>query len=144
MSNIPKTRVRRALDRYTDPSSGLTRYRWEVTFDGHTLVQLDNHRVALGYARSYAKRAQRQHVEKLERAAYEARRAAEKGTPEKRVQMHNTPPQRGSWIWINRDDVDAPKVKPGDHVTVEVFGRPVSGTVTRCDEDGITIREERW
>ena len=66
----------------------------------------------------------------------------EKGTPEKRVQMHNTPPQRGSWIWLNRDDVDAPKVKPGDHVTVEAFGRWVSGTVTRCDEDGITIHEE--
>ena len=69
---------------------------------------------------------------------------AEKGTPEKRVQIHNTPPQEGSWIWINPDADDNPKVKPGDHVTFEAFGRRVFGTVTRCDEDGITICEERW
>ena len=68
----------------------------------------------------------------------------EQGTPEKRVQTHNTPPKEGSWIWLNRDDVDAPKVKLGDRVIFEAFGRWVSGTVTRCDEDGITIREERW
>lgn len=68
---------------------------------------------------------------------------AEKGTPEKRVQMHNTPPQNGSWIRINRDAVNTPKVKPGDHVTLDAFGQKVPGVVTQCDEDGITIREER-
>ena len=69
---------------------------------------------------------------------------AEKGTPEKRVQIHNTPPKEGSWIWLNRDADGNPKVKLGDRVTFEAFGRRVLGTVTGWDEDGITIREERW
>lgn len=64
-------------------------------------------------------------------------------TGEKPMTQCDTPPQRDSWIWLNRDDVDNPKVKPGDHVTFDALGRWVSGTVTRCDEDGITIREER-
>ena len=67
---------------------------------------------------------------------------AEKGTPEKRVQIHNTPPQSGSWIWINRDAVDTPEVKPGDHVGFEAFGWTAFGVVTQCDEDGITISGE--
>ena len=69
---------------------------------------------------------------------------AEKGTPEKRAQIHNTPPKDGSWIWLNRDADDNPKVKLGDRVAFEAFGRKAIGTVTRCGEDGITIREEPW
>lgn len=79
MSNIPKTRVRRTLRRelltmiFTP-----TRHRWEVILDGHLLAVFDNHPDALAYAHRRATTAQRQHVEKLERDAYEARRAAEK------------------------------------------------------------------
>lgn len=50
--------------------------------------------------------------------------------------------QRRSWIWVNRDAVNTPEVKPGDHVTFEAFGQKVLGTVTRWDDDGITISEE--
>ena len=79
MSNIPKTRVRRIVNRATyngffDP----TRYLWEVTLDGTTIAEFDNHPAALAFARRCASTAQRRYVEQLERAAYEARRAAEK------------------------------------------------------------------
>ena len=55
-----------------------------------------------------------------------------------------TAPQRGSWIWINRDAMNAPEMHPGDLVGFEAFGRTAFGVVTQCDEDGITIREELW
>ena len=41
-----------------------------------------------------------------------------------------------------REAVTTPEVGLGDRVTFEAFGRRVLGTVTRCDKDGITIREE--
>lgn len=79
MSNIPKTRVRRIDNRDTVAAFfGLTRHRWEVTLDGQPIAEFDNHPDALAYAHRRATTAQRQHVEKLERNAYEARRAAEK------------------------------------------------------------------
>ena len=68
----------------------------------------------------------------------------EKGTPEKRAQIRDTPPKEGSWIWLNRDAVNTPEVHLGDRVVFDALGRKAIGTVTRCDEDGITIREERW
>ena len=70
--------------------------------------------------------------------------ATEKGTPEKRVQAHATPPKEGRLAWLNPAAEDNPEVKLGDRVTFEAFGRKVLGTVTRWDDDGITIREERW
>ena len=42
-------------------------------------------------------------------------------------------------VW---EAVTTPEVGLGDRVTFEAFGRRVLGTVTRCDKDGITIREE--
>ena len=79
MSNIPKTRIRRTLvgDVFT-AFFGPARHHWEVTLDGTTIAEFDNHHDALAYAHRRATTAQREHVEKLERAAYEARRAAEK------------------------------------------------------------------
>ena len=79
MSNIPKTRIRRIVSRaaYT-AFSYPTKHRWEVTLDGTIIAGFDNHHDALAFARRCAVTAQRRHVEKLERAAYEARRAAEK------------------------------------------------------------------
>ena len=78
MSNIPKTRVRRTLGRDTVTAFvGPTRHRWEVTLDGQPIAEFANHPDALAYARTHAAIAQRQHVEKLEHDAYEARRAAE-------------------------------------------------------------------
>ena len=74
MSNIPKTRVRRTLRR----TLRRDRHLWEVTLGYHPIAKFDNHPDALDYAHSYAAKAQRRHVEKLERNAYEARRAAEK------------------------------------------------------------------
>lgn len=41
-----------------------------------------------------------------------------------------------------REAVTTPEVGLGDRVTFEACGRRVLGTVTRCDKDGITIREE--
>ena len=55
-----------------------------------------------------------------------------------------TSPKRGSWIWINRDAMNAPEMHPGDLVGFEAFGWTAFGVVTQCDEDGITIREELW
>lgn len=79
MSNIPKTRIRHTDNRDTFAAFfGPTRHRWEVTIDGHLLAVFDNHPAALAYAHRRATTAQRQHVEKLEHEAYEARRAAEK------------------------------------------------------------------
>ena len=75
MSNIPKTRVRR--DVFTE-FFGPTRHLWEVTLGDRPIAEFDNHRAALAYAHRRATTAQRQHVEKLEHDAYEARRAAEK------------------------------------------------------------------
>ena len=79
MSNIPKTLVRRTALGYDTVTAlfGPTMHRWEVTLDGQPIAKFDNHHAALTYAHRRATTAQRQHVEKLERAAYEARRAAE-------------------------------------------------------------------
>lgn len=79
MTAIPKTRVRRTvgLNAFTT-FFGPPGQHWEVTLDGRLIAEFDNHPAALAYAHSRAKTAQRQHVEKLEHDAYEARRAAEK------------------------------------------------------------------
>lgn len=53
-----------------------------------------------------------------------------------------TPPKECSWVWLNRDADNNPKVKLGDLVAFEALGRRVFGTITQCDEDGVTIREE--
>ena len=53
-------------------------------------------------------------------------------------------PQRHSWIWLSNDATNPPELKPGDLVGFEAFGWTAFGVVTQCDEDGITIREERW
>ena len=92
MSNIPKTRVHR--DIFT-AFFGLTRHRWEVTLDGTVIAEFDNHRAALTYAHRRATTAQRQHVEKLERAAYEARRAAEKAAGKRPTEFMD----RAGRIW---------------------------------------------
>lgn len=79
MSNIPKTRIRQTLGYDTAAAFfGPTRNHWEVTIDGVVIAEFDNHPDALAYAHRRATTAQRQHVEKLERDAYLARRAAEK------------------------------------------------------------------
>lgn len=96
MSNIPKTRIRQTLGRDTVTAFiGPTRHRWEVTLDGHPIAKFDNHRAALTYARTCAATAQRQHVEKLERAAYEARRAAEKAAGKRRTEFMD----RAGRVW---------------------------------------------
>ena len=78
MSNIPKTRIRRTLGRDAAAAFfGPTRHRWEVTLGDRPIAEFDNHPDALTYAHRRATTAQREHVEKLERDAYEARRAAE-------------------------------------------------------------------
>lgn len=79
MSNTPKTRVRRTvgLDAFAT-FFGPPGQHWEVTLDGTTIAEFDNHTDALAHAHRRATTAQREHVEKLERAAHEARRAAEK------------------------------------------------------------------
>ena len=78
MSNIPKTRIRRTLGRDTVTAFfGPLRHRWEITLDGQPIAEFDNHPDALAYAHRRATTAQRLHVEKLERDAYLARRAAE-------------------------------------------------------------------
>ena len=88
MSNIPKTRIRRTDNRDTVAAFfGLARHRWEVTLDGIIIAEFDNHPDALAHAHSYATTAQRQHVEKLERAAYEARRAAEKAADKRHTEF---------------------------------------------------------
>ena len=96
MSSIPKTRVRHTLgrDAFTTLFRPL-RYRWEVTLDGHPIAEFDNHRAAVAYAHRRAKEAQRQHVEKLERDAYEARRAAEKAAGKRRTEFMD----RAGRIW---------------------------------------------
>lgn len=88
MTAIPKTRVRRTLGRdpftaFFDPSN----QRWRVTLNGQPIAEFDNHPAALAYAHRSAVEAQRQHVEKLERAAYEARRAAEKAAGKRRTEF---------------------------------------------------------
>ena len=55
----------------------------------------------------------------------------------------NPEPKGGPSLWINPDAVDTPEVKPGDRVTFDALGWKAIGTVTRCDENGVTIREER-
>ena len=79
MSSIPKTRVRRTvgLDAFAT-FFGPPGQHWEVTLGGTIIAEFDDHSAALAYAHRRATTAQRQHVEKLERNAYEARRAAEK------------------------------------------------------------------
>ena len=96
MTVIPKTRVRRTvgLDAFT-AFFGPTRHRWEVTLDGHLIAEFDNHPWALAYAHHCAATAQRLHVEKLERAAYEARRAAEKAAGKR----HSEFMDRAGRIW---------------------------------------------
>ena len=79
MTPIPKTSVRRTLSRELFATIFTpTRHSWEVIIDGRTIAEFDNNPDALAYAHRRATTAQRQHVEKLERDAYEARRAAEK------------------------------------------------------------------
>ena len=79
MTAIPKTRVRRTLGRDAFAAFfGPARHRWEVTLGDRPIAEFDNHPDALAYAHRRATTAQRQHVEKLERNTYEARRAAEK------------------------------------------------------------------
>lgn len=55
----------------------------------------------------------------------------------------NNPEARAIEV-INPAAVDTPEVKLGDRVAFDAFGRRVVGVVTRWDEDGITIQEERW
>ena len=88
MSNIPKTRVRRIVSRaaYT-AFSYPARHRWEITLYGHPIAEFDNHPDALAFARRCATTAQRRHVEQLECAAYEARRAAEKAADKRRSEF---------------------------------------------------------
>lgn len=96
MSNIPKTRVRRTLgDALTAFFRGPTRHRWEVTLNSHPIAEFDNHPDALTYAHRRATTAQRRHVEKLERDAYEARRAAEKAAGKR----HSEFMDRAGRIW---------------------------------------------
>lgn len=64
-------------------------------------------------------------------------------TPEEARDALDADPKGGPWLWINPDAVDAPEVKPGDRVTFDALGWKAIGTVTRCDENGVTIREER-
>ena len=78
MTAIPKARISYTLGRDTAAAFfGPTRHRWEVTLGGRPIAGFDNHPDALAYAHRRATTAQRQHVEKLEHAAYHARRAAE-------------------------------------------------------------------
>ena len=88
MTAIPKTRVRHTVSRdiFTEFFYP-TRRRWEVTLNGHPIAKFDNHPDALAYAHSYAAKAQRRHVKKLERNAYEARRAAEKAAGTRRTEF---------------------------------------------------------
>ena len=96
MTAIPKTRVHRTLGRDTVTAFvGPTRHRWEVTLDGHPIAKFDNHRAAVAYAHRRATTAQREHVEKLERDAYEARRAAEKAGGKRRTEFMD----RAGRIW---------------------------------------------
>ena len=96
MSNIPKTRIRRTVNRATyNGFSVPTRYLWEVTLYGHPIAEFDNHPDALAFAHQCASTAQRRHVEKLERAAYEARRAAEKAAGKRRSEFMD----RAGRIW---------------------------------------------
>lgn len=55
----------------------------------------------------------------------------------------NNPEARATEV-IDPAAEDNPKVKLGDRVAFDALGRKAIGTVTRWDEDGITIREERW
>ena len=88
MSNIPKTRIRRTVNRATyNGFSYPARHRWEVTLYGHPIAEFDNHPDALAFARRCASTAQRQYVEKLERAAYESRRAAEKAAGKRHTEF---------------------------------------------------------
>ena len=89
---------------------------WLVEDRDHIIAIFAAWNPAIRFAHDHATTAPQRHVEKLERNAHEARRAAE----------------------------DNPKVKLGDRVAFDAFGRRVVGTVTRWDDDGITIREERW
>ena len=88
MSNIPKTRVRRTvgLDAFAT-FFGPPGHHWEVTLADQPIAEFDNHPDALTYAHRHATTAQRQHVEKLERAAYEARRAAEKAAGKRHTEF---------------------------------------------------------
>ena len=96
MSNIPKTRVRRTVNRATYTAFfGPTRHLWEVTLYGHPIAEFDNHPDALEFARRCASTAQRRYVEKLERAAYEARRAAEKAADKRHTEFMD----RAGRIW---------------------------------------------
>ena len=116
MPTLPKAIIRRCSSRLFTAFFDPSNHRWRVTLGDTTIAEFDNHPDALTYAHRRATTAQRKHVEKLEHDAYEARRAVE----------------------------DNPKVKLGDRVAFDAFGRKAIGTVTRCGEDGITIREERW
>ena len=89
MSNIPKTRVRRTVGRDAFATFFETpgHHCWAVTLNGHLIAEFDNHPAALTYAHRRATTAQRQHVEKLERDAYEARRAAEKAAGKRHTEF---------------------------------------------------------
>ena len=96
MSNIPKTRIRRTVNRATYTAFSVpARYLWEVTLDGIAVAEFDNHHDALAFARRCATTAQRRHVEKLERAAYEARRASERAAGKR----HSEFMDRAGRIW---------------------------------------------
>lgn len=97
MTAIPKTRVRHTVNRdiFTEFFYP-TRRRWEVTLDGQPIAEFDNHPDALTYAHRCATTAQRLHVEKLERDAYEARRAAEKAADKRHIEFMD----RTGQIWI--------------------------------------------
>lgn len=96
MTAIPKTRVRQmVVYGIPDPLFKPTRNHWEVTLGGTFIAEFDNHPDALTYAHRRATTAQRHHVEKLERAAYEARRAAEKAA----VKPHSEFMDRAGRIW---------------------------------------------
>ena len=92
MSSIPKTRVRGGVVAALFYPAG---YRWEVTLDGHPIAEFDNHPDALTYAHRRATTAQRQHVEKLERDAYLARRAAENAADKRHIEFMDSTGQ----IW---------------------------------------------
>ena len=96
MSNIPKTRIRRTVNRATyNGFSVPARHLWEVTLYGHPIAGFDNHPDALAFAHRRATTAQREHVEKLEHDAYLARRAAENAAGKRHTEFMD----RAGRIW---------------------------------------------
>ena len=96
MPAIPKTCVRRTVGLNAFATFfGPPGQHWEVTLGGTIIAEFDNHPDALAYAHRRATTAQREHVEKLERAAYEARRAAEKAAGKR----HSEFMDRAGRVW---------------------------------------------